>query len=120
MKRVILLVVTVMLLGVTSVSAKGEKICVEHNGNSISVSVNAVPAFVALGAAVGCTAEEQEAFAWLLESEPSKAEMVDAAVNIGALLVEYNAHLVSEYQQYQDATVEEEGEFDEEEGEFDF
>jgi len=108
--------------------AKGAKICVEHNGNSISVSVNAVPTFVKLGAVIGCDADAQSAFAWLLEVGPSKEEIVDAAANIDALVADYLAYLdelefteaesnmndlVSEYQQYQDATVEEEGEWEE-------
>jgi tubulin beta len=93
-----------------NVQAKSAKICVEHNGKSISVSVKTVPAFVKMGDAVGCTEDEQLAFAWFLELSPSNSEIVDAAENIANM-----NDLVSEYQQYQDATAEEEeGEWEEE------
>ncbi|MDA3930199.1 MAG: hypothetical protein PF541_14715 [Prolixibacteraceae bacterium] len=113
-----------------NVQAKSAKICVEHNGKSISVSVKTVPAFVKMGDAVGCTEDEQLAFAWFLELSPSNSEIVDAAENIATLVVSYGEgmdemeftkaesnmnDLVSEYQQYQDATAEEEeGEWEEE------
>lgn len=122
-KTVKVFFVAVLMVAATTVSqAKSAKICVEHNGKSLSVSVNAVPAFVSLGAAIGCDADAQAAFAWFLESDPSKSEIIDAATNIDSLVTEHQAFqeaesnmndLVSEYQQYQDATVEEEGEYDE-------
>lgn len=131
MKKVLgnLVALALLVMLAINVQAKSAKICVEHNGKSISVSVNAVPAFVKIGDAVGCTDDEQLAFAWFLELSPSKSEIVDAAENIGALVASYGEamdemefteaesnmnDLVSEYQQYQDATVEEEGEWEEE------
>lgn len=133
MKKTIYLLAAVVLTTLsTNASAKGAKICVDHEGHTITVSVNAVPAFVAQGDAIGCSAEEQEAFAWFLESGPSASEMVEAAANITAIVDAYQSYmdemefteaesnmndLVSEYQQYQDATVEEEGEFDDTESE---
>jgi len=48
------------------------------------------------------------------------AELIDSVLDVVRKEAESNMNdLVSEYQQYQDATAEEEGEFDEEEGEYD-
>ena len=54
--------------------------------------------------------EVQEA-EYSCDHSPNDTEFTEAESNMN--------DLVSEYQQYQDATAEEEGEFDEEEGEYD-
>jgi len=54
--------------------------------------------------------EVQEA-EYSCDHPPNDTEFTEAESNMN--------DLVSEYQQYQDATAEEEGEFDEEEGEYD-
>ena len=117
MKKVagLLFMVVLMVSFSLTIQAKNSKVCVDHNGKSISVSVNAVPAFVLKGSAIGCTLEEQKAFAWFLQSNPSNTAIVDAAANLDAVVASYQQYLaVLEYQQYQDATVDEEGEFEEE------
>lgn len=73
---------------------KAGKVQVIHNGKVITINENALKAHLAMGDV-------------LVEEEP---DFTEAESNMN--------DLVSEYQQYQDATVEEEGEFNDDE-EFD-
>lgn len=82
----------------------GEKVKIMHKGQVIEVSANAVDAH--LGHGDELMVEHNDV--WMTMSEFDAFMEAESNMN----------DLVDEYQQYQDATVEEEGEFDEEEGEY--
>lgn len=98
-----LLFVLAISLVAISAQAKGkaEKAKVLHNGHVIEISVNALNAHLEHGDETMVLYEG----VWMTESDYQ-------------LVLEELAALEALYQQYQDATVEEEGEFDEEEGDY--
>lgn len=92
MKKQILLA-TLAIGALNASQGGGEKVKILHNGKVIEVSANALEAHLNHGDELMVMHNGE----WITEAE-------------------YREILTSEYQQYQDATVEEEGEFDEEEG----
>merc|ERR1719160_2116280 len=76
-------------------------------GNSTAIQ----EMFKRIGAQFNAMFQRKAFLHWYTGEGMDEMEFTEAEANM--------ADLVSEYQQYQDATAEEEGEFDEEEGEYD-
>lgn len=105
MKKKEILLTAALLTGVISFAGgKGDKVNVRHNGNVISVSANALAAHLAHGDEQVFQGEDGE---WYTQEEMDEMEFTEAESNMN--------DLVSEYQQYQDATAEDE-QFEDSEG----
>ena len=100
MKKTSLLAITAVVAASFTANAAGGKVKIKHNGKMLEVSASALQAHIDHG--------DVQLFSFRDKFLP-QAE-IDAI-----LAAEYQ--LISVYQQYQDATVEEEGEWDEEGGE---
>ena len=90
-----LLIIAALMICFTGVYAKSEKVKIMHHGKILNISINALQAHLNHPGDEIMILFQGE---WVTESQ--------------------YIILYAEYQQYQDATVEEEGEFDEEEGEY--
>lgn len=94
MKLLIYFVLVLALVGIlTANRLNGEEmistVCVEYQGCSMDVSINAIPSFVSQGAIVGCVLEEKNAFNWFMESSPSNKEMKEDVFYFDELLADY-------------------------------
>ena len=98
-KRNLLAAAAIVVGGLTANAQKADKVTISHKGRIIEVSVNALGAHLGHGDEIMVLHNGE----WMTE-----AEFTDAESNMN--------DLVDEYQQYQDATAEDEEFEDEDEG----
>lgn len=107
MKKSTAFVAAIFAVSSSVIAGNGNKVKVQHNGNVIEVSENALQAHLNHGDAKMVMYEGS----WITEAEYAAILAAEAAALAEMEFTEAESNmndLVSEYQQYQDATVEEE------------